>query len=128
MKRTPMTRKTPLKARAPIKRKPSRKSASRPKTTPIRQSAEGKPCQVRVPFVCNGDWSTTVLAHLNGAGMAMKAHDHEGAYACSACHSWLDGGYAKTHTRAERDLWHLEGVIRTQRLLIEEGYQFRKVA
>lgn len=127
MKRTPLQRKTPLKANASLKRTKKR-TQSRPKTTPIRQSAKGKPCQVRVPGVCNGDWSTTVLAHLNGAGMALKAHDHEGAYTCSACHSWLDGGYAKTHTRAERDLWHLEGVIRTQRLLIDEGYQFVKVA
>lgn len=122
MKRSPMKRKTPLKAKAPMKR------SSRPKATPIRQSAKGQPCQVRVPFICNGDSSTTVLAHLNGAGLALKAHDHEAAYACSACHEWLDGGYVKTHTRAERDLYHLEGVINTQRLLVEQGYKFVKVA
>lgn len=123
MKRSgPIKRKTPFKAKAPMKR------SSRPKATPIRQSANGQPCQVRVPFICNGDSSTTVLAHLNGAGLALKAHDHEAAYACSACHKWLDGGYVKTHTRAERDLYHLEGVINTQRLLVEQGYKFVKVA
>lgn len=122
MKRSPLKRKTPLNAKAPMKR------SSRPKATPIRQSANGQPCQVRVPFICNGDSSTTVLAHLNGAGLALKAHDHEAAYACSACHEWLDGGYARTHTRAERDLYHLEGVINTQRLLVEQGYKFVKVA
>tara|TARA_Y100001933_G_scaffold165039_1_gene163313 strand:+ start:1551 stop:1922 length:372 start_codon:yes stop_codon:yes gene_type:complete len=122
MKRSPLKRKTPLKAKAPMKR------SSRPKATPIRQSANGQPCQVRVPFICNGDSSTTVLAHLNGAGLALKAHDHEAAYACSACHEWLDGGYVKTHSRAERDLYHLEGVINTQRLLVEQGYKFVKVA
>ena len=122
MKRSPLKRKTPLKAKAPMKR------SSRPKATPIRQSAKGQPCQVRVPFICNVDSSTTVLAHLNGAGLALKAHDHEAAYACSACHEWLDGGYVKTHSRAERDLYHLEGVINTQRLLVEQGYKFVKVA
>ena len=99
MKRSPLKRKTPLKAKAPMKR------SSRPKATPIRQSANSQPCQVRVPFICNGDSSTTVLVHLNGAGLALK-----------------------THTRAERDLYHLEGVINTQRLLVEQGYKFVKVA
>ena len=127
MKRTPLQRKTPLKANASLKRTKKR-TQSRPKTTPIRQSAKGQPCQVRVPGVCNGDWSTTVLAHLNGAGMALKAHDHEAAYACSACHSWLDGGYVHHYSKATRDLWHLEAVIQTQRLLLEQGYQFVKVA
>lgn len=128
MKRTPLQRKTPLKANASIKRTKKR-TQSRPKTTPIRQSAKGQPCQVRVPGVCNGDWSTTVLAHLNGAGMALKAHDHEAAYACSACHEWLDGGFASTgYNRDVRDLWHLQAVIRTQRQLLEQGYKFVKVA
>lgn len=107
--------------RSPLKRTPMKRS-SKPKMTPIRKSAKGQDCQVRVPGVCNGDPSTTVLAHLNGGGMGAKAGDHEAAYCCSACHSWLDGGYAQAgHFKDMRDLWHLEGVIRTQRLLIEQG-------
>ncbi|MCZ4284567.1 DUF1364 family protein [Marinobacter salarius] len=116
MKRTPIKRKTPLKAKAPMKK------ASRPKMTPIRKSAKGQECQVRVPGVCNGDSSTTVLAHLNGGGMGAKASDHEAAFSCSACHEWLDGGFARTgYNRDIRDLWHLQAVIRTQRILIEQG-------
>lgn len=94
---------------------------SRPKPTKIRQSAKGMPCTVRVPGICDGGGETTVLAHLNGAGMGMKASDIHGADCCGPCHAWLDGGYAKAHSRDERDLFHLQGVIRTQRRLLSEG-------
>lgn len=111
-----LQRKTPLRAKAPMKK------ASRPKMTPIRKSAKGQPCQVRVPNVCNGDPNTTVLAHLNGFGMGMKAGDHEAAFSCSACHAWLDGGYVQAgYSRDIRDLWHLQAVIWTQQILIEMG-------
>lgn len=93
------------------------------KTSKIRESARGKSCKVRVPGVCNGDPETVVLAHLNGAGVGRKAPDHHGADACCACHEWLDGGYAQQGcSREYRDLLHLEGVIRTQDRLIEEGF------
>lgn len=122
MKRTPLKRKTPMKTKTPIKRTASRRYASRPKATAIQLSAKGQQCQVRVPGVCTGNPETVVLAHLNGAGMGTKAADHEAAYACSACHEWLDGGYVRTgHTRSDRDLLHLYGVIRTQRIFIELG-------
>lgn len=92
------------------------------KTSKIRQSAKGEPCLVRVPGVCNGNPETVVLAHLNGAGMGRKQADHKGAYACSDCHAWLDGGYTgQGHFRDYRDLMHLEGVMRTQDRLIEKG-------
>ncbi|OEY68011.1 nuclease domain-containing protein [Marinobacter sp. X15-166B] len=95
--------------------------ATRPKSSRIRQSARGMECQVRVPGVCNRDPDTVVLAHLNGAGVGMKNPDWQAAYACSACHSWLDGGYTQTVTRHYRDLLHLEGVIRSQPLMVDEG-------
>lgn len=102
--------------------KTARPKASKPKQTAIRKSAHGQQCQVRVPGVCNHKPETTVLAHMNGAGMGAKAGDHEAAYACSACHEWLDGGYAQQgHSRDDRDLAHLFGVIRTQRILIDMG-------
>ena len=85
------------------------------------KSAKGQPCQVRIPSVCNHNPKTTVLAHLNGAGMAFKHLSIHGAYACSACHTWLDGGYTKETDRAMRDLWHLEAVIRTQTIMVNEG-------
>lgn len=126
-RKTPLSRETPLKARKPLSRKTPLKTTraparSRPQQSPIRKSARGQPCLVRVPGVCNGDPETVVLAHLNGAGMGLKSMDHEGAFACSACHAWLDGGYANAgYSRDTRDLYHLQGVIRTQRILIQMG-------
>lgn len=76
---------------------------------------------MRVPGVCNFNPETTVLGHLNGGGMSSKHNDMFAAYVCSDCHAWLDGGYAKTSTRAERDLLHLQGVMRTQPILVELG-------
>jgi len=87
----------------------------------LRQSARGQQCQVRVPGVCNFDPSTTVLAHLNSAGMALKAHDIHGAYCCSDCHAWLDGDYSATTDRELRDLYHLEAMVRTQIIMINDG-------
>lgn len=93
------------------------------KQTKITKSAQGQDCQVRIPGVCNHNPETTVLAHLNGGGMGMKAPDWQGAYCCSACHSWLDGGWTNDDcaTRRIRDNAHYEAVFRTQALLIEQG-------
>ena len=81
----------------------------------IRKSANGQECQVRIPFVCNYDPSTTVLAHLNGGGMGAKKHDIFGAYACSKCHAHIDANYDQ-HTM----IMFYEGVFRTQELLIKQ--------
>ena len=87
------------------------------------RSARGKACTVRIPGVCRivPENNTTVLAHLNGAGMAKKHHNIHAAYCCYECHAFLDGGYIGKFSRAERDLYHLDGVIRTQIIMIEEG-------
>ena len=74
-----------------------------------------------MPGVCNFNPETTVLGHVNGGGMGDKNSDIFAAYVCSDCHAWLDGGYVFTATRAERDLLHLQGVFRTQPVLIELG-------
>jgi len=88
----------------------------------LRKLARGRECTVRIFSVCNGDPETTVLAHLNGGGMGRKRHDLVACWACSDCHAWLDGGYAQMgDDRATRDLVHLEAVVRTQEVLIEEG-------
>lgn len=83
--------------------------------------AMGRECQVRVPGVCNFDPETTVLAHVGGAGMGRKAHDLHGAWCCSACHDFVDGRRGLIGNAAERKLYLLEGVLRTQNLLIAEG-------
>lgn len=85
--------------------------------TDLRRYARGKPCMIREPGVCNGDPTTTVLAHLNGGGMGMKHSDLHGAWACSACHDWVDqrsGGPS-----GDRKLRLLEAIIRTQQQLIK---------
>jgi len=87
----------------------------------ITKSAKGQQCTVMIPAVCNFDPATTVFAHLNGGGLGMKQKDLFGAYCCSACHAWLDGGYARTTTRDARDLEHLRAMKKTQELLIEQG-------
>lgn len=93
------------------------------------KSAKGKECQVRIPGVCNHNPETVVLAHLNGAGMGMKHEDIHGAYACSACHDVIDGRAAlpksicfrRIDSSIEKKIYHLEGVIRTQKIMIKEG-------
>ena len=86
----------------------------------LTKSARDRECQVRIPSVCNFNPETTVLAHLNGAGMGMKANDMHGAFCCSACHDEIDRRTRKTHDY-EAKLFHLEGVIRTQEIWIREG-------
>lgn len=102
---------------------PKRKQlkTARPKMTKIRSSAKGKSCDVRIPGVCIGGTETVVCAHLNGGGSGQKSHDILSTRACFACHQWLDGGYVKTHTRAERDLEHLQAIARTIPDYIAEG-------
>ena len=118
MKRTPLQRKTPLKAKTPMNR-----TGKRTKTSKIRQSARGQQCTVGVPHICNGNPETVVLAHLNGAGMGAKHSDIHGAFACSDCHEFLDGGYVRYDvTRDERDLLHYQAIIKTQQILIEQGF------
>lgn len=58
----------------------------------LRQSARGETCTLRLSC-CNGDPSTTVLAHIRAfgwAGMAQKPPDFLAVFACSACHDALD--------------------------------------
>lgn len=88
--------------------------------TKLRKSAKGRECQIRIYGVCNHNRETTVLAHLGGGGMGAKQPDIHGAFACSACHDEVD---RRTHriSRDEARLAHLEGIIRTQRIWLEEG-------
>lgn len=125
-RKTQLRSKAQLKARSPMKPASSGRSTLKtkaPKPSKIRLSANGEQCLVRVPGVCNGNSDTVVLAHLNGAGVGLKNPDWQAAYACSACHDFLDGGYADSGIwREQRDLLHLQGVIRTQERLIDKGF------
>ena len=89
----------------------------------IRDLANGKPCQVRIPGICNGNPETTVLAHYRLAGLCgvgMKPSDLVGAWACSSCHHEID-----RRTRiCELDfvrLAHAEGCLRTINELVKLG-------
>lgn len=84
----------------------------------LRGYARGKPCMVRL-WGCTGDPAETVLGHKNGAGGSMKHHDIHGSWVCASCHSWVDGGYSKTHTRYDRDAQHDAAIIRTQQELLK---------
>lgn len=89
----------------------------------LRDYANGKECQVRIPAVCNGDPATTVLAHLRMSGITgvgLKAPDILGAWSCSSCHDEVD---RRTHHHDYETvrLSFLEAIMRTQAKLIEEG-------
>jgi len=91
-----------------------------------RKEARNRPCQVRIPGVCDGGGETTVLAHyrLTGyCGVGMKPDDYIfGAWACGPCHDEIDRRTRHhTLTPAELRLAHAEGVLRTQAALKEEG-------
>lgn len=91
----------------------------------ITKSARGQSCTVRIPSICNGNNETVVLAHINGVrfghGIGQKVNDAFGAYACSSCHDAVDGRTPTQYRRAELKLMHLEGVIETQAILMQEG-------
>ena len=87
----------------------------------ITDSAMGEECSVRICGICNFDNSTTIFAHLNGAGVALKAHDSQGAYCCSNCHAVLDGHQYSEYSQQELLLMHYEGILRTQLILFKKG-------
>lgn len=91
--------------------------------TDLTELARGRDCKIRVPGHCNGNPETSVWCHvrligISGAGF--KAMDLLGAIGCSACHDVVDGRKKTRFTYAQRRLMLLEGVCRTQVLLVEE--------
>lgn len=90
----------------------------------LRKAAQGRACMVRIPYICNGDPATTVLAHfrMSGyAGMGLKPPDHFGAFACSSCHDAIDGRSKTDYPRSELRRMHAEAVIRTFDAFVSEG-------
>ena len=93
------------------------------KLTKIRKSARLQECQVRIPQVCNFDETTTILAHKNGAGIALKANDIHASYCCSDCHNEIDsllGNRKSDFSDDEILIMFYEGIFRTQLLLIDQ--------
>jgi hypothetical protein len=88
-------------------------------TVNLRRLARGQDCKIRLPGICNFNPETTVLAHyrcIGISGMGLKSPDQIGAWACSACHAYVD-----THKDDATARAFLEGVIRTQYELIRMG-------
>lgn len=84
----------------------------------LRAEARDRDCTIRLPHCCNFNPETTVLAHLRLIGISgfgIKAPDELGAFACSACHAYVD-----SHHDAETKIAFYEGIFRTQALLIRE--------
>lgn len=86
----------------------------------IRKSARGEDCQIRIPGVCSFDPSTVVLCHKGGAGVAMKSSDIHTAYGCYACHAVIDGAKSE-YAKDELKLMFYDGMVRTQKILLEKG-------
>lgn len=87
----------------------------------LRKSARGRDCQVRIPGQCDWRPDTVVLAHLNGGGMGRKRDDIHGAFCCASCHDALDGRAKTGFSAQELKLFHMEGVMRTRAIWLEEG-------
>ena len=87
----------------------------------LRKEARGRECQIRIPYICNGDPDTVVLCHLPSGAMGGKSLDIHGAYGCSACHDAVDGRSNTDYPPELLKLWLHEAVIRTQKILVEEG-------
>ena len=88
----------------------------------LRESAKGQECMIRLPGICNFNPSTTVLCHLNGAGMAIKHDDLHAAFGCSNCHAAVDGRALHNYSADQIRLMFLEAIIRTQIWWLQHGY------
>jgi hypothetical protein len=91
------------------------------KQTKITKSAKGEECQVRIGGICNFKSETTVFAHYGGGGMGGKSPDLHGAYCCSNCHDLVDGRTKSAYCFDEVQRWMLEGILRTQTILLNKG-------
>lgn len=90
----------------------------------LRDTARGRPCQIRVPRHCCFDPATTVLCHLRMAGLSgagLKCEDLLAAFGCFVCHDIVDGRKDVGLTYDERRLLLLEGIARTQTIWLSEG-------
>jgi len=88
----------------------------------LRKEAKGRPCTICLFGMCNQNPETTVLCHLPGPGVSIKADDRHAAIGCSACHDIVDGRALSFHeTSDEIKLNFYQAVICTQKIWIKEG-------
>jgi len=86
------------------------------KSKKIRNSAKNEDCTLRLDG-CNFNPETTVLAHIgSNRGMGYKCGDNMTVYACSHCHTKIDGAERK---ELANDV--LRALEETQQILINKG-------
>ena len=92
------------------------------KQTPISKSARGETCAARIPFICNFDTETTILAHAPFVGRyGSRARWYWSSYLCSNCHDYLDGRTRHACTQDEMKAIWFDAVQETQAKLIAKG-------
>lgn len=91
----------------------------------ITDSARGESCEIRLSGVCRNSSNVCwchAIGQAAGKGIGMKVNDLLGAYGCQDCHDVYDRRVFVDHlTRIEIEHSFYEGVIRSQRKLIEKG-------
>lgn len=89
-------------------------------STKLRNSAKGQPCMFQIPGICNGDTTTTVLAHLPSEikGLSNKSDDFHAAFACSDCHIHFDNHRL---SREESLYYSMRALQRTMRNWVARG-------
>ncbi len=91
----------------------------------LRKAAQGMPCMVRLPGICNHNPETTVLAHLRRGGVAgvgQKPVDLVGVWACSRCHDAIDGRMRiDPALGVVMDRYVLDGLCRTLDAVVGRG-------
>ncbi len=92
--------------------------------TDLTKLARGENCLIRVPEVCCADPARVVLCHLRMSGISgygLKAPDALAAYGCQPCHDVVDGRVPSPYSYDELRTLLLEGMARTQYVLIQRG-------
>jgi hypothetical protein len=90
----------------------------------LTQSARNQPCTIRIPGVCCFDPATTVPCHYRLAGLSgigLKSSDLFFADGCVNCHDAVDRRRFKDLDRDYVRFLHMEGVLRTQYRMLQQG-------
>ena len=93
------------------------------KSRKIRDAARLECCTLNIVGVCNYAPETVVFAHFpdESNGMAMKATDFSGGFACDACHNAVDRRTNSLELESNRDWYLRRSQTRTLERLYEKG-------
>jgi len=86
--------------------------------------ANGAPCLIQIPGICNG--RNVVACHANwseyGKGVGLKAHDCYIAFGCEACHLAVDNLRMQQLEKEDRRHYWQRGFERTLLWLFENKH------